>query len=156
MKNNTFYLLLFFSFSLINAMEPRQAKKETKIIKRIPCRINKSGEYIVDENVTYADVKPKHFDSAIRVFGDVDVAINLNGQTLNAQSRTFGIDANGARSVFIFDGEIAGAKRGVSSLGNNVLLQNITIKRCESSSIETTPEKTRKINVNFSECGNLE
>jgi hypothetical protein len=134
----------------------RSSKKQGSaavIIGLLPYTITRSGSYYLSSNVgEKSAVKKTHFDSAIRIYNNANVVLNLNGNTLDAANRTFGVDANGSQSLFLCNGTIKNAVRALSSLKNDVWLENVIIERCKYSSIEVTPEKTHITNVNYINC----
>jgi hypothetical protein len=148
---NIFVLLLLLSFSWLYGMQMQDVRE----IKSIPCIISSSGYYRLSDQVQCKfNVKRKqHFSAAIRIYNNAYVILDLNGSILNANGRTFAIDANFAKGVVIYNGKIVGANQAVSSLNNDVFIQNVTAYNCAHSSFETTQDKTYLNHVKFVHCG---
>ena len=118
-------------------------------ITTLPVIIRGSGVYTLSADIVDSQDGKKHkpFASAIRIFNNANVVINLNGHTLDAGGRTFGIDANGANRLMIYNGAIEGAQRALSSLNNDVTLCMVHTDQC-TYPIETTPTRTKISDIN--------
>lgn len=124
------------------------------IIASLPRVIMYSGIYYLSSDLyERPSFKKEHFNCAIRIRNKANVALNLNGHVLDAEGRTFGIDANGAKSIFVCNGTIKNADRAISSLNNNVWIKDICIDNCKYAVIETTEQKTNTNNLRYSNCG---
>ena len=119
-------------------------------INSLPRTIAQSGLYCLSPDVyERPGFKQDHFSSAIRVYNNAAVVLDLNGNTLDAHGRVFGIDANGAHSVYVANGTITNAVRPISSLNNPVVVMDVHITQCVYSSIESTPRTTYLKNVSY-------
>ena len=156
--NKLFITFLLCTARMVVGMDVKSADCTDPIreINFLPCVINSSGSYQLSSQAMYhLYTRRSHFDSAIRIYNNARVALDLNGNVLQGNGRTFGVDANFAASVFIYNGTISGATRAISSLNNEVRMMNVRVYACASSSIETTKDKTHMDNVSFVSCGNL-
>lgn len=142
----------FGSGELANSSNPQSSS--AVIIKSLPCTILLSGTYYLSSDARERTAfKKKHFDCAIRMCNGANVVLNLNGHVLNAKGRTFGIDANGAKSIFVCNGTIKNADRAISSLNNNVCIKDICVDNCKYAAIETTEQRTNTNNLQYNNCG---
>jgi hypothetical protein len=118
-------------------------------INELPLIIRSSGTYTLAPDVVdnQAGKKHKPFSSAIRVLKNATVVIDLNGNTLHANGRTFGIDGNGAKSLVVRNGTIKSATRAISSLNNDVSLFAVCTENC-TYPIETTAVRTTLSDIN--------
>jgi len=119
------------------------------VVTQLPIIIRSSGVYTLSADVVDKQVGTKHkpFSSAIRVLENATVVIDLNGSTLDADGRTFGIDGNGAKSLVVRNGTIKSATRAISSLNNDVELSALCTESC-TYSMETTAARTTISDIN--------
>lgn len=148
-RGGAFSQLAMRANSAINAGSNHQFASPV-YINSLPRTIAQSGLYFLSPTVyERPGFKHDHFSSAIRVYNNTNVVLDLNGNTLNANGRVFGIDANGAYSVCIVNGTIINAVRPISSLNNTLVVVDVHSTQCVYSSIESTPRTTYLKNVSY-------
>ena len=102
-------------------------------ITSIPYVIKKSGSYRLSPDAIDKGGTRKKFGAAIKIYNNVDVALDLQGAILDAHGRHFAIDANFAHSLYLSNGIITGATIGIGGLYSYVVLDNVTIENCKIS-----------------------